>query len=166
MIDITSSVRETISKLNRLPKSLENAAMPAFKKSAETIRRIMARPGLPVTYPIHWDSLKQKIFVILKLKKENNLPYERTNEHVNSWEVSPVSNGSGVNGYQVSSIGHKAVFLHGTVTGHLNGAVHVQPSGQSHIFKDRWRLIRPVLDSVLSRLPENILKEFRIESNG
>lgn len=160
MIDLTASVRDAIKKLNRLPRTMEQAAMPAFQKSAETIRRIMARPGLPVTYPIQWDSIKQRIYVILKLKKENNLPYTRTNQRVLGWKVTPVSNG-----YQVANIGNKIVFLNGTVTGTLPSAVHVQPSGQSNIFKDRWRLFRPVLNAVLARLPENIIKEVRIDAN-
>lgn len=160
MIDITASVQEAIKKLNRLPRALEQAALPAFKKSADQIKRIMARPGLPVTYPIHWDSLKQKIFVILKLKEEDNLPYTRIDWRVKGWKVTQISNG-----YSVGNLGNKIVFLNGTVTGTLPSAVHVQPTGQSNIFAGRWRLFRPVLNAVLARLPENILKEIHIDAN-
>ena len=160
MIDITKSLNEAIKKLHRLPRTMESAALPAFKKSAEQIRRIMARPGLPVTYPIRWDSIKQKIFVILKLKAENDLPYTRKNTHVDGWTVTEFSNG-----YQVANVGNKIVFLNGTVTGTLAGAKNVQPTGQSNIFAGRWRLFRPVLNAVLARLPESIREGVDIHAN-
>lgn len=160
MIDISSSVRDAIKALNRLPRALEKGALPAMRDSAEKIKRIMARPGLPVRYPINWDSIKQKIFVILKLKKENNLPYSRTDWHVRGWQVIHNSAGS-----TVQNLGNKIVFLNGTVTGTLPSAVHVLPTGQSHIFEGRWRLFRPVLNAVLARLPENIVNGININAN-
>jgi len=162
MIDITTNVREAFEKMKRIPKQLENATLPVLQSAVEEIKRIMQRPGLPIRYPVNWDSLKQKKFVIAKLRREGNLPYRRTGEHSNGWTTESLSSG-----YSLSNIGHKAVYLYGTASGNgLPGATLVTATGQSHIHEGRWRLIRPVIDKVISRIPAAILDRFRINVNG
>jgi hypothetical protein len=161
MIEITTSVQNAVKAIGRIPKMLERAAFPVMDKATDEIKRIMQRPGLPIRYPVRWDSIKQKIFVIAKLRREGNLPYERTGEHAQAWEKQTLSSG-----YTLSNIGHKAVFLYGTVTGTMPGAVNVTPSGQSHIHENRWRLFRPVLNAVMSRIPKSILERFRFDANA
>lgn len=161
MIDITASVQEAVEKLKRIPRRLEETTLPILRDSTDLIRRIMARPGLAVRYPIRWDSVKQKRYVIAKLRREGNLPYQRTGAHSNAWETLDLANGS-----IVQNIGHKAVFLYGSASGEFAGAVRVTPTGQSHIHEGRWRLVRPVVDSVMSRIPKQILERFRIDVNG
>lgn len=161
MINITSNVKQAVETLKRIPKHFEGAAVPALQDAARLIRRIMARPGLAVRYPINWDSQKQKRYVMAKLRREGNLPYQRTGEHASGWESIDLFDGA-----VVQNLGHKAVFLYGTPSGEFPGAVHVQSSGQSHIHKDRWRLVRPVIDAVVARLPAEIVNKFRIDVNG
>jgi hypothetical protein len=157
MIDITVSVQEAIRKINRLPKQFEEAAAPVLWQAADKIARIMRRPGLSVRYPITWDSVKQKIFVILKLKREGNLPYQRSGAYTEGWTVT-----TNFQGAVVSNIGHKAVFLAGYPSGEGGGPLTL-PSGQSHIHEGRWRLIRPVVEAVLSVLPKEVLEALKIE---
>lgn len=161
MIEITTTLREAVEKIKRMPREWYGTTLDVFAEFSEEIRRIMSRPGLPVTYPIEWDSEKQKWFVIRKLEEEGNLPYRRTNAHSMGWVSEPINGG-----YMTANIGHQAVFLYGTPTGQFAGAVHVQPSGQSHIFKDRWRLVRPVVEAVLSKLPKGVLDRLRVNVNG
>lgn len=162
MIDITTNIRDVIAKMKRIPKQLERATLPALQSTVEEIKRIMQRAGLLVRYPINWDSQKQKRFVIAKLRRENNLPYQRSGAHSAGWFSESVANG-----YTLSNIGNKAVFLYGTASGNgLPGASKVLPTGQSHIHEGRWRLVRPVIDAVLSKLPRKILDAFRIDVNA
>lgn len=161
MIEITTTVREAIEKMKRLPRQWYGTTLDILAEASEEIRRIMSRPGLPVRYPIEWDSDKQKWYVIGKLRREGNLPYERTNAHSQGWVSEPINGG-----YLTANIGHQAVFLYGTPSGQFAGAVHVQASGQSHIHKDRWRLVRPVVEAVLSRLPKDLLERLRVNANG
>ena len=160
MIDITSTTQEAIKQLQSIPGKLNRAAGKTLKSASEEVTRIMKRPGLPPSYPINWDSIKQKVAVIIKLKKRGELPYKRKNAYVNAWENRPIEGG-----YQSENIGHQALFLAGSVSGEYPGAVRVQSSGQSHIFAGRWRLIKPVVASVLARMPKVLLENLRAETN-
>ncbi len=161
MIEITTNIREAAEKLKRLPRQWYGTTLDILAEASEEIRRIMSRPGLPVTYPIEWDSEKQKWYVIGKLRKEGNLPYRRTGEHAQGWISEPINGG-----YMTANIGTQAVFLYGAPSGQFAGAVHVQPSGQSHIHKGRWRLVSTVVEAVLSRLPKDLMDRLRVKANG
>lgn len=160
MIKIETTVQEAVKKINRFPKMLYMAANRTLSSAAVEIKQIMERPGLMPTYPIQWDTLKQKWFVIAKLRREKNLPYTRTNQHVNGFKMETLSNG-----YELSNIGNQAVFLWGAPSGIFESAVHVQPSGQSHIYEGRWPLIHKVIDAVLSRLPRELMDRIKTEVN-
>jgi hypothetical protein len=41
----------------------------------------------PAKKPIRWTSDKQRIAVMIKLKKENNLPYRRTHKLAKAWKM-------------------------------------------------------------------------------
>jgi hypothetical protein len=160
MINITSTTQDAIKKLQVIPGKLNRAANKTLRSASDEVTRIMKRPGLPITYPVDWDSLKQKIAVIIKLKKRGELPYRRKNAYVDAWQNHPIESG-----YQSENIGHQALFLAGAVSGTYPGAVHVTSTGQSHIARGRWRLVKPVVDAVLARLPEALLKNLHIEVN-
>lgn len=160
MIDITGDVRHIVEKIRALPGAMDRASKATMEAAAQTIRRIMSRPGLPVRYPINWDTPKQKRYVLAKLRREKNLPYRRTGDTEQAWGYRATALGA-----TVENIGHKAVFMYGTPSGTMAGAVNVTSSGQSHIHQGRWRLIRDVLDAVLARLPDEVLDLLKIEAN-
>jgi hypothetical protein len=63
----------------------------AFQRQAQRLRsvalsRLHVEPGKPV-YPIQWTSEKQRRFVMAKLRRDGNLPYQRTGALVNAWQV-------------------------------------------------------------------------------
>ena len=160
MINITSNIKIVVKNIQALPGKMEKAGKKTLESAAQTFTNIMQRPGRKPTYPLTWDSEKQRKFVMAKLRRENNLPYQRTGAHVNGWAMSMLPNG-----YQSANIGHKAVFLWGAASGQFPGATKVQASGQSHLFQDRWPLTHKVLTAVLSRLPAELLEALRIEVN-
>lgn len=157
MIDITSNVQEAIRKIQAVPAGLTRAGTKTLKSAAETVTRIMKRQGRPSRSPVNWDTPKQKRKVMAKLKGK---PYKRTGATANAWETRPIESG-----YQSENIGHNAVFLYGAPSGEFPGAVHVTHSGQSHIHQGRWPLVKPVVDAVLARLPQQLLEALRIEVN-
>jgi hypothetical protein len=160
MIDITSNTQAAIKTLRAIPGKLNRAANKTLQSASEEVVKIMKRPGLAPKYPIPWDSVRQKIAVIIKLKKKGKLPSRRSNTYVNAWENRPIEGG-----YQSENIGHQALFLAGAVSGTYPGAVHVTASGQSHIHAGRWRLVKPVVDAVLARMPQKLIEAINIEVN-
>jgi len=59
------------------------------------VQRKMSKEGSPISYPVKWDSEKQRRFVMAKLRLEDNLPYQRTGDYVNNWSIQPTENGLG-----------------------------------------------------------------------
>ncbi len=43
--------------------------------------------AFPEDYPLEWTSEKQRRYVMAKLRREDNLPYQRTHEYVRGWHV-------------------------------------------------------------------------------
>lgn len=161
MIDFETNFRNAIKKLRKLPDQMERGAMRAISGATNEIVRIMSRPGLEIRYPVSWDSIKQKIFVILKLKRENDLPYTRKGAYEGGWKSESIANGE-----MVSNVGHKAVFMAGTpLEAGFGRGSKVTPSGQSHIHQGRWPLIRPVIESIFRKLPDDILRYIGVEVN-
>lgn len=157
MINVTSNIQEAIKKIRAVPAGLNRAGTKTLKSAAETVTRIMSRPGLPSRRPVNWDTPKQRRKVMAKLKGQ---PYRRTNATANAWETRPIESG-----FQSENIGHNAVFLYGAPSGEFPGAVHVTRSGQSHIHEGRWQLVKTVVDAVLARLPKELLEALHVEVN-
>lgn len=161
MIRIETNVKEIALRIRQIPAKLQRGANRTLSDASNEIARIMSRPGAAIRYPVSWDSVKQRIAVIIKLKRERNLPYRRTGAYEGGWKSEAITGG-----YMVSNVGHKAVFIAGTpLAAGFGSGSKVTASGQSHIHQGRWRLIRPVVEAVLSRLPRNLLEALKIEVN-
>lgn len=161
MFEIQTNIKGVILKIRKLPQQLTRGAMRTFEQATNEIAHVMSRPGTKIVYPVSWDSIKQKIFVILKLKRENNLPYTRTGAYEGGWKAEAIEGGE-----MVSNVGHKAIFIAGSplAIGFGSGS-KVTASGQSHIHAGRWQLVRPVVEAVLRHLPESLLQAVKIEVN-
>jgi hypothetical protein len=87
------TVSQDVDVLALIQRELENARPkvrrlmfrvatgPAVLK---TLRGLMVEPGKP-TYPIRWQSEKQRRYVMAKLTREKNLPYMRTHRLAQGW---------------------------------------------------------------------------------
>jgi hypothetical protein len=156
----TLNIQEVINKIRSVPGSVRRSRDTTFEKVGKKIVDIMSRSGLSVRYPIEWDSLKQMRKVIAMLRDRGDLPYTRKGGYENAWEEKRIGGG-----HAVQNIGHNAIMLAGAPSGEFAGARAVQSSGQSHIHKNRWRLIKPVLDAINSRLGIDLLASLKIEIN-
>lgn len=80
--------------LLQMQRWLDNFSDVTLDLGRETFREVQPHlldelthiPGSPV-YPIRWTSEKQRRFVMAKLRRENNLPYQRTGQLAAGWEV-------------------------------------------------------------------------------
>lgn len=148
-------------------KNLLNTFVEKFSKSATdeieaTVKEIQSQmqvPGKPVTYPIQWDSDKQRMFVMAKLRRENNLPYKRTGAYVNGWKVSTLPNG-----YSISNTSPA-----GAIGGTLKGSPSLLAQGgqslstwQSKIHRGRWPLFLVVVAEQISQLPKRVIDRLRL----
>lgn len=70
------------------PKLMETA----FKRQISRLKRqvldeLADEPGKP-KYPLRWKSARQRRFVMAKLRRENNLPYQRKHQLAKGWRVT------------------------------------------------------------------------------
>lgn len=94
------------------------------------------------TYPIEWDSEKQKKFVLAKLRKEHNLPYRRTGKTQRGWTLTSLEDG-----YRLANEEPAAFFVYGDM---------FKRKSQSRIHAGRWPLTKVIAFEELDQLPEEI----------
>lgn len=133
--------------LSMIGLDAEKTVRKAFRTSAKTITDKMSVPGKPVTYPIKWDSEKQRRYVMAMLREQNDLPYTRKGGYVASWKMSTIRGG-----YQVANKWNKAGFIAGDIHG----------KRQSRIVKGRWPVFRKVIDAALRLVPRQIVSDLKI----
>ncbi len=135
-------------------RNLENlrTAVPKIGKfraveAAVEIARRMSKPGRKITYPVNWDSLKQKIHVIiLIMKKQGSLPYIRTRAHERGWKSETTARGAKVyNNVKGSK------YLYGTMRSRRQSNIHI----------GRWLILRDVYDAAIKTLPKKVYESLR-----
>lgn len=157
MFKLQSNIKQVTAKLLKIPSVLENVGMRKLGEAAAEIVGIMRRPGKPSTRPVDWDSPKQRVAFYASGGFEKGIPYRRSGGTEQAWQHGAISNG-----FMVSNEGHKAVFLYGTASGVGTGS-KVTSTGQSHIHVGRWPLFRPVVDTIVAKLPDKVLQALKIE---
>jgi hypothetical protein len=157
MIKLETTIQEAIAKLRRIPITLNRVGVRMLGGASAEVVRTMSRPALPARYPLDWDSPLQQVSYFRSGGFGKGIPYRPTGASEQAWTDRAITNG-----YEVSNIGHKAVFLYGHPSGVGSGS-KVTPSGQSHIHAGRRPVFRKVVDAVVARLPEKILQALRIE---
>jgi len=150
-------------------KRFLEGVVPAFEKSASEelqasmldIQRQMQAEGKPVTYPIQWDSDKQRRFVMAKLSEEGNLPYQRTGAYQRGWKVTSLPNGFALTNQ------HPA----GAIGGTLGSSPSAQGFGnvslkswQSKIHRGRWPALLPVVLQAIADLPRRVIDRLTVQT--
>ena len=150
-ISINARVKQNFKLVRRNVENLK-LAIPKIGRAtiddvAHEIQRRMSKSGKKITYPVHWDSIKQRIkVIILILRKQGYLPYERTDELPKGWKVDRLEKGSRI--YNTRK-GSKYVY------GNMRG------KGQSRIHQGRWPLLRTVYDAVIKTVPKRVRDNLR-----
>lgn len=157
MIKLQTNINDVVRHIRRVPKILEIAGNRTLSNAVVEIIRIMRRAGLPIRYPVHWDSVKQQIYVLIKQRSEGKLRHQRTQATQNGWKSATITDG-----YMVSNIGHKAVYVYGTVSG-VGSGTKTTSTGQSHIHAGRWPVFYEVWSKVAERLPQDVLQAAFVE---
>jgi hypothetical protein len=137
-------VRSSLQDLSaEIPKIGTAQIYRAMVRARSKLRKKASRP----TYPIPWDNIKQKIKVIILLKQTNNLPYRRKGDYNKGFVVVKTENG-----YELVNNTEKASFIGGDAEG----------KGQSRIFRERYPLIRSVVDTEFEKVPSAVVEHIQL----
>ena len=145
--------------LEHLRKAIPEIGRKRLYDMARAIKKILRKPGKKPTYPIQWDSEKQRraFFARDGFSKpagwkrpkgyvNQNIPTRRTNAYVKGFKVERLESG-----YSIVN----PVTYAGYVGGRMSG------KGQSKIHKDRWQIIREVVNREVAKLPKLIIESLR-----
>lgn len=118
-------------------------AKSRFQAAARDLKKRMSVDGKPVKYPINWDNEKQRLKVIIKLRKAKNIPYKRRKAMQKGWKVVAMETG-----YSVENRVRGNIYVYGDKDG----------AGQSRIHAGRWPKLRRQADIVIKALPASVQK--------
>ena len=132
--------------LDRLVESLRNFKRRLFPgtidyiyRTADQIREEISKPGSPPTYPINWDSERQRKAFFATDGFGRGIPTKRSNEYVEAYHVVRREDGA--------EVGNP-----------LSHAKFIGGRAQSNIHKGRWPIFWEVADVIIQRLPDKVKK--------
>lgn len=150
-VSATLSVKNNVKLVRRNLDNLRTA-LPRIGKFRLTealteIARRMAKKPKKIGYPVPWDSVKQKIKVIIMImRKQGSLPYVPTGAHERGWKVQVTSGGAkAYNNVRGSK------YLYGTM----------KNKKQSNIHLGRRPILRTVYDQVIVGLPKKVKQSLK-----
>jgi len=155
MISITTTINEAYQVINRFVAKLPNGTMQVLEATAKRVQSRMNVEGQPVTYPVQWDSERQRRAFFATKGFGKGIPYKRTFASSSAWQVKTF-------GDTVSlSAPHPA----GAVSGMPPANNGQGLFWQSRIHRGRWPFLQTELYAELARLPGELMEAVKITWN-
>jgi len=133
-IKITGSMRSGLMGLfGKMKKTLEYSLWLA----ALNIRDEMQEPGKPISYPVQWDSTKQRKAFFATDGFGRGIPTKRSGQAVGAWKAIRIQDGA-------------------EVSNPLSHIMFISGKRQSRIHRGRWKLFHIAIESVLRSLPKSL----------
>ena len=105
------------------------------------VLKLLRTPGKKPSYPINWDSDRQRRYVLAMLRAQDNLPYRRTDALPRGWEIVSTDKG-----YRLENPAPAAVYVYGNYEGERQSRIH---EGRHPIFQE-------VVEEAIQELPPDI----------
>jgi len=86
--DVLLALREALTTDRTKVRRVFFMAITRSDSAAEKARRELSKEPPPAVHPIEWTSPKQRRYVMMKLREQNNLPYRRTHRQSTGWRVT------------------------------------------------------------------------------
>ena len=151
MTSITTNIKSVVKRINYFIRRTPAASMGVIEDAALRIQARMNVVGKPISYPVQWDSEKQRRAFFATNGFGHGIPYERTGK--TKWSVRK-SFENEVDLFAPHAAG--AVFGMPTAT---------PPFWQSRIHRGRWVVLKDVLTEELARLPKEIMQSLKVLFN-
>jgi len=146
-LQVKNNIKLVRRGLENLRLALPKIGKFRITEASTEIARRMSRPGRKIKYPVNWDSLKQKIKVIIMImKKQGFLPMIRTHAHERGWKSETTTRGA-----KVYNNVRGSKYIYGTM----------RDKRQSNIHIGRWLILRDVYDAVMKGLPKKVQESLR-----
>jgi hypothetical protein len=153
----TSSLRLDAMRrgVENIATTLPRLADELMRQAADDVLAILRKPGRKISYPVHWDSQKQRRAYFASKGFGKGIPYHRTGGLNRSWKVARANDSPGgqrYGYYTVSSALKYAKYVAGNASG----------GQQSRIHAGRWTLFLGAFRKVIGKLPAKIRSKLYI----
>jgi len=134
-------------RFERLRRKIPLISRQRIYDTAVAIRKVMKEPGPAPTYPIKWDSIKQRKAFFASDGFGHGIPTKRTGEYQKNWKVIAVQGSPADVGYDVGNPLAHSKYIGGTAR---------STKRQSNIHRGRWNLFRDAIDRFIGKLPKKV----------
>lgn len=152
---------KTMRRLRDFIEGSFESAKEVLGDTAGEITEEMREPGAPITYPVNWDSERQRKAYFASNGFGHGIPYVRKGDYERGWTKAELPEG-----WQISNK-HPA----GAIGGTLNGVDSLVAQGksalsswQSKIHRGRWKSFLVTAAQKVSELPKRVIKKLRIRT--
>jgi hypothetical protein len=136
--------------LAQFAQGLPRAATLPIAKALALALESVSKPAPHPTYPIQWDSPRQRAAYYASGGFGRGIPYRRSGDYGSGWQVQGnISSEGATNGYALINTNERARYVQGDAQG----------SGQSRIHRGRWPLVSDVVNAAIANLPDRINAE-------
>ena len=151
-IEIIPPAKLVQKRFERLRRKIPLISRQRMYDAAVEIRKIMKEPGQPPTYPIKWDSVRQRKAFFATDGFGRGIPTKRTGEYTKAWKVIAVEKSPADVGYDIGNPLSHAKYIGGTVR---------SVKRQSRIHRGRWNLFKLAIDRVVAKLPRKVRESIK-----
>ena len=131
--------------LQNLDAEITKVSRLVIYRASQRIQQRMKKIGAKPSYPINWDSIRQRRAYFASNGFGHGIPYRRSGRYPAGWKVVQ----KGTTGYTVINDSPAAKFVGGNAYG----------QSQSRIHAGRWPVFRDEAEAELKNLPEEIGRE-------
>ena len=148
-ISITTNLPIVRKRLEDLTAEIPKVGRERLYRTAQKIQRRMRKPGKAVRYPVKWDSEKQRRAFFATNGFGRGIPARRTGAYNAAWGIVRKDTG-----YMLVSPLAYSKYVGGNAYG----------LAQSGIHKDRWPMLRDVVEDEIKNLPKEIEQDINLVS--
>jgi hypothetical protein len=136
--------------LAQFAQGLPRAAAQPIADALAGVRAEVSKPAPHPTYPLQWDSSRQRAAFYASGGFGRGIPYQRSGNYERGWQVQGNTSSDGSTyGYTLINANEHAVYVQGDAQGY----------GQSRIHRGRWPLFSDVVNAAIANLPDRITAE-------
>lgn len=147
MTQLSIQVHGTLVRdgLQNFDGEIANVSRLVIYRASQRIQQRMKTPGAKPSYPINWDSARQRKAYFASKGFGRGIPYRRSGRYPSGWKI--VQKGS--TGYTVINDSPAAKHISGDAYGQRQSSIHA----------GRWPVFRDQAEVEIKNLPEEIGQE-------
>lgn len=138
-----NGLKQVTQAFKNLRRKIFPSALEQVHQTARDVREAMQQPGETITYPVQWDSTKQRRAFFATDGFGRGIPTRRSGAYQKGYKVIERDDGADV----------------GNILSH---ATYIGGPRQSRIHRNRWILFIQTAQGILNKLPQSLKRRLTV----